>query len=39
MKIARFTYMIHLMLDGLPAWTAHLEHQEICGPSPGQALH
>jgi hypothetical protein len=28
------------MLDGfkLPAWTAHLEYQEICGPSPGQAL-
>jgi hypothetical protein len=24
---------------GLPAWTAHLEYQEICGPSPGQALH
>jgi hypothetical protein len=27
------------MLDGLPAWPAHLEYQEICGPSPGQALH
>jgi hypothetical protein len=27
------------MLDSLPAWTAHLEYQEICGPSPGQALH
>jgi hypothetical protein len=27
------------MLDGLPAWTAHLECHEICGPSPGQALH
>jgi hypothetical protein len=30
------------MLDGLPALlsgTAHLEYQEICGPSPGQALH
>jgi hypothetical protein len=27
------------MLDGLPASSAHLEYQEICGPSPGQALH
>jgi hypothetical protein len=27
------------MLDGLPAWTTHLEYQENCGPSLGQALH
>jgi hypothetical protein len=27
------------MLDGLPAWTAHLEYQEHCGSSPGPALH